>query len=73
MGTNKEILFKGIKYMAWALPALFIGPTVIHFAFINKLQPIYYLILGIGIIISITGMLLVFLGLKTILKSMFDN
>jgi hypothetical protein len=73
MHTDKEVLNKGMKFIAWAIPALFIGPTVIHFAFINKLQPTYLLILGFGIIICITAMVLLFLGLKTIMKSLFGH
>lgn len=73
MATNKKILTKGISYMSWALPALFIGPAIIHFAFINKLQPIYWLILSIGIIICLTGIVLVFKGIKTIIKSLFEQ
>ncbi|RTY95220.1 DUF6095 family protein [Flavobacterium sp. GT3R68] len=73
MHTNKEILNKGIKFIAWALPCIFIGPTVIHFALINKLQPIFPLILGFGILICIGAMTLLFLGLKTIMKSLFGH
>jgi hypothetical protein len=73
MNTNKDLLSKGIKYLTIALPCLFIGPAVIHFGFINKLQPTFYLILGIGIAICITAMVLIFLGLNTIMKSLFDK
>ncbi len=73
MATNKKILNQGIKYLAWALPALFIGPTAIHFAFINKLQPLYPVILGVGIIVSICGMYLIFKGVLTIIKSIFND
>lgn len=73
MGTNKEILNKGIKFLIWALPAVFIGPAVIHFAFINKEQPLYPLILGIGILISFSGIFLIFKGIITIINSMNDN
>ncbi|MET0759271.1 MAG: DUF6095 family protein [Flavobacterium sp.] len=73
MSTNKEILNKGIKFMAWALPGLFIGPAIIHFAFINKLQPTFYLILGLGIVFCIASIILIFTGLKTIMKSLFGN
>jgi len=61
-------LSKGIKYLAWALPAIFIGPTLIHFAFINKLQPLYPVILGIGILLCITAVALAVIGLKQWLK-----
>jgi hypothetical protein len=73
MATNRVLLNKGIKYFAWALPAIFIGPTVIHFGFINKLQPVFYLILGLGILICFTAMLLMFLGLKTIMRALFND
>jgi hypothetical protein len=73
MATNKELFTKGIKYLAWALPLLFIGPTLIHFAFINKLQPSYYFILGIGITFCLGAMFLMFLGLKTMVSSLFND
>lgn len=73
MSTNRVLLAKAIKYFAWAVPALFIGPTIIHFAFINKMQPIYPLILGLGIIVCLIAMYLIFLGLKTIMKALFNN
>lgn len=72
MPTNRKILTKGIVHMSWALPALFIGPAVVHFAFINKLQPLFWVVLAIGILICLTGMFLTFLGIKTIIKSLFD-
>ncbi|MDH4404331.1 MAG: DUF6095 family protein [Flavobacterium sp.] len=73
MNTNKELLSKGIKYITISIPCLFIGPAVIHFAFINKLQPLYYLILAIGIGIGITAMLMLYKGLNTIMKSLFNK
>lgn len=73
MSTNKKILTKGISYMSWALPALFIGPAIVHFAFINKQQPIYWLILSIGILVCLTGIVLVFMGINTIIKSLFEK
>ena len=73
MNTNKEILNKGIKYLAWTIPCLFIGPTVIHFAFINKLQPSFYFIQGLGILVCIIAVILMFMGIKTMVKSLFGN
>ena len=71
--TNKDLLNKGIKYLAWALPALFIGPSAIHFAFINQKQPLYPVILGVGIIICIVGVVLIFKGLQTMMKALFND
>ena len=73
MATNKELLSKGIKYLAGALPLLFIGPSIIHNAFINKQNVWHYLVLGIGIIICIGGIYLMIKGLKTMVRSLFND
>jgi putative Mn2+ efflux pump MntP len=73
MPTNQTLLSKGIKYLAWALPLLFIGPMVIYNAFINKQNDWHYLVLAMGIILCLAAMLLMFLGLNTIMKSLFND
>ena len=73
MATNKELLTKGIKKLAWAIPLLFIGPTLIHFAFINKSQSAFYFILGLGIIICLSAMFFMFMGLKIMVQSFFND
>ena len=73
MATNKELLSKGIRYLAWALPLLFIGPSVIYNAFMNKQNVWHYLVLAIGILACIGAMYLMFLGLKTIMKGLFND
>jgi putative Mn2+ efflux pump MntP len=73
MATNKELLSKGIKYLAGALPLLFIGPTVIYNAFMNQQNVWHYLVLAIGIIACLAALLLMYLGLKTIMKSLFND
>ncbi len=73
MSTNKQMLSKGVKYMAWALPLFFIGPSIIYNAFQNKQNNWHYLILIIGCIVSFFAIFLTFKGLKTILNSLFGN
>jgi Family of unknown function (DUF6095) len=73
MSTNKQILSKGVKYLAWALPMLFIGPSIIYNAFMNKHTTWHYLILGIGVLVCSSAVYLMFKGFKTIIKSMFDS
>lgn len=73
MSTNKELLTKGIKYLAWALPLLFIGPSVIYNAFINKQNVWHYLVLAVGIAICIGSVYLIVLGLKTMVRSLFND
>ena len=73
MSTNKELLSKSIKYLAWALPLLFIGPSLIYNAFMNKQNVWHCLVLGIGITVCIGAVYLMFLGLKTMMRSLFND
>ena len=71
--ANKELLAKGIKYLTGALPLMFIGPTVIYNAFMNQHTSWHYLVLAIGIIACLTSMYLMFVGLKIIMKGIFND
>ncbi|QBN18219.1 DUF6095 family protein [Flavobacterium nackdongense] len=73
MSTNKELLSKGIKKLAWALPLLFIGPSVIYNAFINKENVWHYLVLGIGIAVCLGAVYLAFAGLRLLMRSLFND
>ncbi len=59
--------------MAMALPLLFLGPSVIHSSFKNQEHPLYIPILGLGIIFCMLSIFLMFKGIQTIMKSMFDG
>ena len=73
MRTNKELLSKGIKYLAGALPLLFIGPSLIYNAFMNQQNVWHYLILVIGIVACIAAMYFMYKGLKIIMQSLFND
>ena len=73
MPTDKIILNKGIKHLSWALPFLFIGPSVIYNAFINKGNAWHYLVLAVGIALCIFGVYKMFKGIKTVVDSMTDE
>lgn len=73
MSTNKEVLNKGIKYLLYALPLFFIGPSVIFSSFKNQGNVLYYPILSLGIIGCLAAMYLMFKGIQTIMKSLFDG
>ncbi len=72
MGTNKSVLAKGVKYLAGSLPLIFLGPVVITSAFKNENHPLYVYVLVLGIIIALAAMFLIFKGITTVLKSLFD-
>ena len=69
--TNKELLSKGIKYMAFTLPLLFLCPYLITLSFLNKDNFSFYIFLFLGIIVFILVIYLFYKGIKTILDSMF--
>lgn len=71
--NNKELLFKGLKYSIGSIPLMFLGPIVIHNAFMNKHTWIHYIVLGVGIFICITSVYLMFKGIQIIMKSLFDE
>lgn len=73
MGTNKDLLAKGIKYLFGGLPLMFIGPSVMYNAFMNKQNDWHYLVLILGCLICISSVVLAFIGLNTIVKSLFDG
>ncbi len=70
--TNKEILGKGIKYLAFALPLTLIGPSVLFTAFNNQDHPFYIPVLIGGIVAIIAAILLMFKGIITVVKAVFD-
>jgi hypothetical protein len=73
MATNKELLSKGVKYLAGALPLMFIGPSLIHNAFMNQKNVWHYLVLGIGIVACLASIYLIFVGIRTMAKALFND
>jgi drug/metabolite transporter (DMT)-like permease len=69
--TNKELLSKGIKYMAITLPLLFLCPYILTLSFLNKDNFTFYIFLVVGIFIGGIAIYLFFKGIKTILDSIF--
>jgi len=71
--TSKSLFQKGIKYLAIALPLLFISPITITIGFkaINKSNN--YFILIIGCILAILTIVMVTQAFRLILKSLFNK
>ena len=69
--TNKDVLIKGLKKMGLSLLCMFIGPTLIYVAFSNQEKPLYIPILILAILLCILAVYLAFIGLRTIMDSMF--
>ncbi len=64
MSTNKQLLVEGLALLAFALPLMFLGPSVIHSSFKNQEHPLYIPILGLGIIFCMLSVFLMFKGIQ---------
>jgi hypothetical protein len=71
--TNKEVLFKGLRYLAGAMPLIFLGPSILYSAFNNKEHPLYVAVLILGIVACGGAIFLIFKGINTLMKALFDS
>ncbi len=70
---NRKILDKGIRNLLIALPLLFIGPSIIYNAWINKQNIWHYLVLAIGISLSFLAVYFLFKGVQKLTDSIFEK
>lgn len=73
MATNRELLFKGMKYFSITALMMFTGPVVIYQAFKNEGHMLYWPVLIAGLIISFGAIAMGFYSLKTVMRSLFND
>lgn len=71
--TQKDKLYRGMKYLSAALPLMFIGPSVVYNAFMNKQNIWHYLVLIVGILICLSAVYIMCKGINIIIKSIFNE
>ncbi len=71
--TDRKLLSKGVRFLIFALPLFFIGPIVIHSSLKNQNHPLFAIVFGLGCLICLSSMFLLFKGLKTIINSLFSK
>lgn len=69
--TDFDILKKGLKYLIFALPLLFLAPYLLTLSFLNKETYMFFVFLFPGLIAGATAIFLGFKGINTIMKSIF--
>ncbi|GEQ85817.1 hypothetical protein ULMS_13250 [Patiriisocius marinistellae] len=69
--TDVKLLVRGLKFLAFALPLLFLGPYLITLSGLNKDNWTFYLFLVLGIIVGASAIFMCFKGINTIMKSIF--
>ncbi|MCM4172899.1 hypothetical protein DHD32_15530 [Arenibacter sp. TNZ] len=73
MRTNKALLLKGLKYIAYTIALMFTAPLVIYQAFKNEGHPLYWPVLIFGIILAIAAISLGFYSIKLIMDALFNK
>ena len=73
MSSQKQLLDKGIKFMLYALPLMFIGPSIIYNAFMNQQNDWHYLVLAIGITLCVMAVYFMFKGIKKLTDALFND
>ncbi|MDO6517100.1 DUF6095 family protein [Zobellia galactanivorans] len=71
--TDKELLVKGIKHIAYTIALMFLAPGVIYQAFKNQGHPLYWPVLILGFIFAIAAIAMAFYSLKLIMESLFGK
>lgn len=69
--TNKALLIKGIKFIAYTILLMFTAPAVIYQAFRNEGHPLFWPVLIVGLILAICAIGLGFYSIKIIMDAIF--
>ncbi|MEM0519524.1 MULTISPECIES: DUF6095 family protein [Aequorivita] len=69
--TNFDLLKKGLKFLAFALPLLFLSPYLITLSFLNKETFMLFVFLFFGVIAGAGAIFLLFKGINTIMSAIF--
>jgi len=73
MKTDKDLLIKGLKHIAYTVVLLFTAPFVLSQAFKNQEHTFYIPILIIGIILAISAIAMGFYSVHIIMNALFNS
>lgn len=70
---DKELLVKGLKYIAITIALMFSAPVVLFQAFKNEGHPFYWPVAIIGLILAILAIGMGFYSIKVIMEAIFSK
>ena len=73
MHTNKALLAKGVKLLAYTVILMFSAPFAIYQAFKNQEHPLYWPVLILGLLLAVSAIGMGFYGISTLVKSLFGE
>ncbi len=71
--TNKELLIRGLKYLAYTVALMFTAPVVLYQAFKNQDHPWFIPVLVIGGILALGAIGMGFFSIKTVVDAFFGK
>ncbi|MCJ7468384.1 MAG: DUF6095 family protein [Maribacter sp.] len=73
MKTDKDLLIKGLKNVAYTIALMFIAPVVLFEAFKNQGHPWFWPVLIFGGLLAISAIALGFYSIKVIMDAFFGT
>ena len=73
MKTDKELLVKGIKFLAYTVVLMFMAPVVLCQAFKNQENILFWPVLIIGLVLAVGAIAMGFYSIKVLLDSLFGT
>ncbi|MGB5821295.1 MAG: DUF6095 family protein [Saonia sp.] len=73
MKTDKAMLLKGIKFIAYTTALMFTAPFAIYQAFKNQEHPLYIPVLVLGILLAIAAIAMGFYSIKILMDAIFGK
>ncbi len=73
MPTDKTLLIKGVKRLAYTLALMFSGPIVLYQAFKNQDHPWYLPVLVVGGLLALGAIAMGFYSIKTMVDALFGG
>ncbi len=73
MHTDKELLIKGLKYIAYTVLLMFTAPIIMYQAFKNQGHPWFWPVAIVGFIAGILAIAMGFYSIKTIMDALFTK
>ncbi len=73
MKTDKDLLIKGLKFIAYTITLMFAAPIVLYQAFKNEGHPFFWPVLIVGFILAILAIGMGFYSIKVIMDSLFSK
>jgi len=71
MNTNKQLLIKGLKFLAYTVPLIFLAAFVLSQAYKNTGHAFFIPVLIVGLILTIVAIACGFYGIKVIMDALF--